>query len=190
MSAVAEVLIKLRKFPLFLFFWEFCLSLFCLDCAGSLLQGSGSLVAAHGLSCLEAWGISPDQDRTCVLCIGRWILNPWTTREVPLRVFIVHECWILWSALSRSMDVIMWFFFFSLLNVVNYIDFVLSIETALYSWEVPMTRIINANQLWYLWASSKVLLLWARQHFLTCWRGGQDWLQRTPIQAKITRPWS
>jgi len=30
------------------------------------------------------WDLScPTRDRTCVLCIGRRILNPWTTGEVP-----------------------------------------------------------------------------------------------------------
>ena len=39
-----------------------------------------SLVAAYGLSCPVARGIS--QSRTRVLCIGKWTLNHWTTREV------------------------------------------------------------------------------------------------------------
>ena len=43
-------------------------------------ENTGSVVVAHGHSCLKAWetflalGI-------CVPCIGRQILNHWTTRE-------------------------------------------------------------------------------------------------------------
>ena len=38
---------------------------------------------AHGLSCSEAYGIFPDRGSNPCPCIGRWILNHWTTREVP-----------------------------------------------------------------------------------------------------------
>ena len=49
----------------------------------------GSAVAAHGPSCPAARGnlSSPTRDRTRVLCIGRQILNHWTTREVPYLIF-------------------------------------------------------------------------------------------------------
>ena len=56
-------------------------------CGGSRVRGlsSGSLraslVATCGFSCSVA--CSPTRDRTHVPCIGRWILNQWTTREVP-----------------------------------------------------------------------------------------------------------
>ena len=55
---------------------------------GSSLQHTSSLVviAAHRLSCPATCGISvphPTRNQTCVPCIGRWILNHWTTREVP-----------------------------------------------------------------------------------------------------------
>ena len=41
-----------------------------------------SLVVVHRLSCPEAGGIVvPDQDRNHVPCIGRWILNHWTTQK-------------------------------------------------------------------------------------------------------------
>ena len=43
----------------------------------------GSAVAAHRFSCPQHVESSQTRDRTCVLCIARWILNPWTTREVP-----------------------------------------------------------------------------------------------------------
>ena len=56
-------------------------------CGGSRVRGlsSGSLraslVATCGFSCSVA--CSPTRDRTHVPCIGRWILNQWTTKEVP-----------------------------------------------------------------------------------------------------------
>ena len=59
-----------------------CYSLFW--CAGFLQwllvaeQSPGSVVVAYGLSCSMACGIF--LDRVC--CIGRWILNPGTSREV------------------------------------------------------------------------------------------------------------
>ena len=48
------------------------------------LQHIGSAVAVCGLNCSSACGILPDQDPTHVLCIGRWTLNHWTTREISL----------------------------------------------------------------------------------------------------------
>ena len=36
----------------------------------------------HGLSCSEARGIFLDQGLNPVPCVGRWILNHWTTRKV------------------------------------------------------------------------------------------------------------
>ena len=38
------------------------------------------------------WDLSsPTRDRTCVPCIGRWILNLWTTREVPFLSFLKNS---------------------------------------------------------------------------------------------------
>ena len=34
-------------------------------------------------------GSSQTRDQTCVPCIGRWILNYWTTKEVPLIVVLI-----------------------------------------------------------------------------------------------------
>ena len=66
-----------------------------------LLTGVSSLVSEHGfqsgeggwglhvvalwLSCPKAlWGLSSQtRDQTCISCISRWMLNHWTTREVP-----------------------------------------------------------------------------------------------------------
>ena len=50
-------------------------------------QSSDSAVTVHGLSCSVACGLFPDQDQTHDLCIGRWISNHWTTREVPNKHF-------------------------------------------------------------------------------------------------------
>ena len=51
---------------------------------GTWAPGSwASVVVAHGLRCPTACGIFPDQGfKTHVPCIGRWILNHWTTRKV------------------------------------------------------------------------------------------------------------
>ena len=43
---------------------------------GRGLQRAGSVAVAQGLSCPLACGIFSDQDRTCVPCIDRQILNP------------------------------------------------------------------------------------------------------------------
>ena len=47
------------------------------------------LVVEHGLSCSAARGIFLDQG-TRVPCIGRRILNHWTTREAPGQESIAH----------------------------------------------------------------------------------------------------
>ena len=46
------------------------------------LQCMGSTVMVHGFRCPQACGIFPDQGSKPCSCIGRWILNHWTTREV------------------------------------------------------------------------------------------------------------
>ena len=54
-------------------------------CAGSSLQhpGFSSCSAQAKLSC-STWDLSSlTRDRRHIPCIGRWILNHWTTREVP-----------------------------------------------------------------------------------------------------------
>ena len=56
----------------------------------------GSLVEVHelsscgmGLVARGMWDLSsPTRDQTHVPCIGRWILYHWTTREIPLIVFL------------------------------------------------------------------------------------------------------
>ena len=47
-----------------------------------------SVVVMCGLSCPEAYGIFLDQGWNLCPCIGRWILNHWTTREVPGHRFL------------------------------------------------------------------------------------------------------
>ena len=72
-----------------------------LRCAGYYLQRAGfSLVVACGLSSCSMRASLPDgmwdlssltRDQTLIPCIGRWILNRWTTREVPhTEVLCVH----------------------------------------------------------------------------------------------------
>ena len=56
------------------------------SCGLQALEHAGSVVAAHGLSCPACgmWDLSSlTRDRTCVPCLGRQILNHWTSREVP-----------------------------------------------------------------------------------------------------------
>jgi len=50
-------------------------------CGAQALKCAGSAAGTHGLSCLRACGIFQSRDQTCVHCIGRQILNHWTTRE-------------------------------------------------------------------------------------------------------------
>ena len=55
-----------------------------LSCGTQAPVCAGSVVLAHGLSC--SLGMqdpsSPGRDQTRGLCITRWILNHWTTREL------------------------------------------------------------------------------------------------------------
>ena len=58
------------------------------SCGSRVPESIGSVVVAHGLSCPEACGITLDRDQTRVPCIGRLILNRWTSREVRIPVFL------------------------------------------------------------------------------------------------------
>ena len=51
------------------------------------LGATGSVVVAHSLGCPEARGIFPGQGWNRCPCIGRQILNHWTTREALLMAF-------------------------------------------------------------------------------------------------------
>ena len=73
------------------------LSIYLLGCAGS-----------HGLSCPTVCGIwsSPARGGTHDPCIGRQILNQWTTREVPIPALCLRQlwpsCWSSWVQLCRE----------------------------------------------------------------------------------------
>ena len=70
---------------------------------GQGLHSTGSVVAVLGLpvaaaslvdrgfAALRHVGSSQTMDRTCVPCIGRQILNHWTTREAPVLCFIQYN---------------------------------------------------------------------------------------------------
>ena len=67
-------------------------------CRAQALGHAGSVVVTSGFSCFTACGIFPDQDQTCVPCIGRRVLNHRTTREVLRKPpFKVRGCfWPSW----------------------------------------------------------------------------------------------
>ena len=60
------------------------------SCCRALAGCAASVVGAHGLSCPTACGIFLDQGPTCVPCIGRWILNHWTTKKSSFAAFHVN----------------------------------------------------------------------------------------------------
>ena len=58
-------------------------------CIGFSLQSRGSRRAGLSSWGARAWLVAPQhvrsswtRGRTCIPCIGRWILNHWTTRDV------------------------------------------------------------------------------------------------------------
>ena len=62
-----------------------------------LLWGPGSrcsdpVVVVYRLSCPRHVGSSWTRDRIGVRCIGRWVLNQWTAREVPLLTLFIIFC--------------------------------------------------------------------------------------------------
>ena len=76
---------------LILIFYHIALKkkIFFFGCTGSLLGHAGfsSCNTRARLAC-STWDLSsPTRDGTLVPCIGRWILNHWTTSEVPLKMF-------------------------------------------------------------------------------------------------------
>ena len=74
--------------------------------AGSLLRYAAFFIVVRGLlsSCgtraqlpHSMWNLSsPTRDQTRVPCIVRWILNHWTTREVPQTVYLIPQSWAFW----------------------------------------------------------------------------------------------
>ena len=49
------------------------------------------ILVVHRLTCSMACGIFLDQGLNLCLCIGRWTLNHWTTREVLKHFYIVTQ---------------------------------------------------------------------------------------------------
>ena len=88
------------------------------------LYSSGSVVVAHGPSCLVACGIFLDRGSNCVSWIGRQILHHWATREdqpffyyyfnamdilCKLRNYLCLDCW--WEhslGLIPFLEIIRW----------------------------------------------------------------------------------
>ena len=52
---------------------------------------AGSVVVVHGPSCSETCGIFPDKGSNLCPPIGRWILDHWTTKDVP-DIFSLETC--------------------------------------------------------------------------------------------------
>ena len=87
-----------------------------------LLQSTGSrehkLHLWH-MGLVALWHVKNSwaRDRTCVPCIGRWILNHWTTREVPQFMSWFTSSWIfkitpfftVWN--KAAIDIFSWPFF-------------------------------------------------------------------------------
>ena len=64
---------------------------------GGFLQSMGSrctgtVVVVHVFNCPVTCGSFQTRDQTCILCIGRWILNHWTTRK-PRAHLLQQEVW-------------------------------------------------------------------------------------------------
>lgn len=73
---------------------------FPLVVTGRLLYGRHIDSRALGLSSCRAWAqlprgkwdpSSPTRDQTHVPCIGSWVLNHWTTREILIYLFLVTQ---------------------------------------------------------------------------------------------------
>ena len=61
-------------------------------CGAQALGCSDPVVVMYRLSCPGHMGSSRTRDRTGVRCIGRWVLNQWTTRKVPLLTLFIISC--------------------------------------------------------------------------------------------------
>ena len=88
----------------------------------SLLWGTGSMapglqefwpvgstarahfVVVHGLSCSAACGIFRDQSSNPCPCTGRWILNHWTTMEVPVSHFKGKCPWLSFIFIYKALE--------------------------------------------------------------------------------------
>ena len=66
----------------------FSLVLCDFSCFGAwALEWTGSVVVVYGLSCPTCGSLLPNQESNYIPCIGRWILNHWSTREIPYPSF-------------------------------------------------------------------------------------------------------
>ena len=79
------VVFLFKKFLKFVCFWLHWALVAAHRLSLVAVSGSYCLAVARGLSCSVACGIFLIQG-THVACIGRWILNHWTTRKVQ------HKC--------------------------------------------------------------------------------------------------
>ena len=71
---------------IYLFIWLYWLLVEACEifhCGPWALECVGSVVVASRLSCPRLWNLPGPGIKPVSLCIGRWILNHWTTREVP-----------------------------------------------------------------------------------------------------------
>ena len=85
----------LHSFSAFLFIYLFKIYFRCIGsslryvslscCGAQVTERASSVFATQGPSCPMAHGIlySSTRDQTCIRCVGRWILNHWTTRKSP-----------------------------------------------------------------------------------------------------------
>ena len=69
--------------PLFLVVHRLLIVVFSLVVEQELQGTQVSVLVVLGLSCSTVHEIFPDHGSNRVPCIGRWILNYWTTKEVP-----------------------------------------------------------------------------------------------------------
>ena len=81
------------------------------SCGGFKCAGSG--VVVQGFSCSVACGIFLDRNRTRVPCIGRWILNHWTTRKscIILTLLVRIAKTRLWGSHSKNGWCLSWLFY-------------------------------------------------------------------------------
>ena len=83
-----------------LLWWSFLKSFWCRP----FLRFSLNCYSIAPILCFDFWPegmwdlISPPRDQTCTAYTGRWGLNHWTTREVPLMVF-----WCVYLAILLSL---------------------------------------------------------------------------------------
>ena len=82
------------------------------------LQGTWAYLL-HGM-----WDVSsPTRDGTNVPCVGRWILNHWSTRRVPVLFSVLHRVTSLMLLVSITSNISVSnriFFFFLVCNIFNF----------------------------------------------------------------------